>query len=248
MIRRSATTTSRKGCWEKLRFGRACPRIERLLGSAPRRAGPTAAAMAGMETCGVALQDGDLVAAEGDRLLDFAGLRRRTVLRWLLACLRKAEWRRLEARRADFRGLPEPDTAATAIAIKAVEGRDRVAALRAVLAGSVVTQVIEASVGWADSLPPLPPRGRGLGPQVLAMPRYGPRPPEGWVSACRSRPWADRPGSLGPRRCARAGGPRLWVPSPTPAGRFPGGRLYGWQRARPHGPAPGPWGLGGGVA
>lgn len=66
------------------------------------------------------------------------------VLRWLLGCLRSAEWRRLEARRSDFRGLQEPDLAATAMAVKSVEGRDRVAALRAVLAGSVVAQVIAA--------------------------------------------------------------------------------------------------------
>lgn len=58
-------------------------------------------------------------------LEDFAG----QPLRWLLACLRGAEWRRLAARRADFRDLPEPDTAGTALAVKAVAGRDRAAAL-----------------------------------------------------------------------------------------------------------------------
>lgn len=50
----------------------------------------------------------------------------------------------MAARRADFRDLPEPDAAATAIAVKAVARRDRVAALRAVLLGSAVTQTVAA--------------------------------------------------------------------------------------------------------
>lgn len=78
----------------------------------------------------------------GERLEDFAGQSRLAVLCWIVACFRAAGWRCVLSRRVDLRDLPEPDVVAMAIAMRAVEGRDRAATLRAVLAGSAVTQAI----------------------------------------------------------------------------------------------------------
>lgn len=68
------------------------PAIERLLTHCPRTAGPTAAANAGLETCDGVLVDGDMMAAGGERLPDFAAQPRLDVLRWLVGCLRSAAW------------------------------------------------------------------------------------------------------------------------------------------------------------
>lgn len=62
--------------------------------------------------------------------------------RYFQAQFRLAEWRRLSAWREDFRALPRPDFAATAAALGCVAGGDRVAAVRAALAGSTVTQKV----------------------------------------------------------------------------------------------------------
>lgn len=192
------------------------PAMERLLTNCPRKAEPTAVATAGLAACDVVLDDGDMVATGGGRLHDFVAPPRLAVLRWLAGCLRSAEWCRLEARRVDYRGLAEPDTAATAIALGAVAGRDREAALRAVLVGSVVTQVVAARS--------MPAGGRGLEPPLLEVPGDRRRPAAPRVLAPgggHGAAWPRSPAARPAPRAHRDGGGLL--PAASAAGAAGGG-------------------------